>query len=587
MALRFLAIISTSFTKASVQTEELRARLDLSRVINARHLQVFADTTPSALHLGKDNGVVLGHLFRKSGNGGLVTHLNEHEVSEINASTGGELMTGFWGGYVAFLRTNGTTPQIRVIRDPSGALPCYFADTSYGLACASDIETLFDSGFYSPTINWQAVRQHLLAYDLRKSTTCLGGVSELLAGERLVVSADGVATERTWSPWDHISTKSAASPQAQAEQLKEVTSQCLLSWSDAFPRTLLGISGGLDSSIIAATLGRVGKSVTCLTMATDHAEGDERLYARVAAQAAGLPLVERFHDVSDIDILVSTSRHLPRPVLPALAQSEYRTKSELTRELGAEAYLTGIGGDNVFCHMRSATPLLDRVLSSGFTAEAWETLNDICDLTACSYWDACLMALRRAARLDWKYAWTLDARFLNKSEPISTISHPWLDAPKNCLPGKAAHIAMLLRIQGTIDGFPRRGMVPMMNPLLSQPIVEFCLTIPSWAWVQGGEDRAVARQAFTDRLPPELLHRRSKGGPGTFAAQIIERSRWQILDQLDGGMLDRQGLIDVPAVRTVLDGNAPIAHQHLPRLLLLAETEAWCRHWSVAKPIGG
>src|SRR3546814_984119 len=76
------------------------------------------------------------------------------------------------------------------------------------------------------------------------------------------------------------------------------------------------------------------------------------------------------------------------------------------------------------------------------------------------------------------------------------------------LPGKAAHVAMLARAQKSIELYPRADAPPQIVPLLSQPVVELCLSIPTWQWVHGGRDRAVARAAFAGILPDLLVERK-------------------------------------------------------------------------------
>src|SRR3546814_13901541 len=94
--------------------------------------------------------------------------------------------------------------------------------------------------------------------------------------------------------------------------------------------------------------------------------------------------------------------------------------------------------------------------------------------------------------------------------------HPWLSAPPETLPGKAAHVAMLARAQKSIELYPRADAQPQIVPLLSQPVVELCLSIPTWPWVHGGRARAVARPAFAGLLPAPLLGGPAQGPPHGF-----------------------------------------------------------------------
>ena len=62
------------------------------------------------------------------------------------------------------------------------------------------------------------------------------------------------------------------------------------------------------------------------------------------------------------------------------------------------------------------------------------------------------------------------------------------------------------------DPLGQEGDAERISPLFSQPLVELCLRIPTYVLTHGGWDRAVARRAFYDDLPPEIRNRRHKGG---------------------------------------------------------------------------
>src|SRR3546814_1569831 len=60
---------------------------------------------------------------------------------------------------------------------------------------------------------------------------------------------------------------------------------------------LLLLSGGVDSSIVAACLAHAGCAFDCLTLVTANPSGDERSYARLAAESVGAALVERMREI--------------------------------------------------------------------------------------------------------------------------------------------------------------------------------------------------------------------------------------------------------------------------------------------------
>ena len=153
--------------------------------------------------------------------------------------------------------------------------------------------------------------------------------------------------------------------------------------------------------------------------------------------------------------------------------------------------------------------------------------------------------------------------------------HDWLDAPGGALPGRAAHIAKILRTQNYAEGLPRDQALEAIHPLLSQPVVELCLSIASWKWVAGGRDRSVARTAFAPTLPQQTVIRRTKGGPGAFHRQVAHSRAPEIRDRLLGGRLAEAGLLDVAAIEASLRSQADTPEFSYDRLLELVDAEAW------------
>jgi asparagine synthase (glutamine-hydrolysing) len=214
---------------------------------------------------------------------------------------------------------------------------------------------------------------------------------------------------------------------------------------------------------------------------------------------------------------------------------------------------------------------------------ALNTLRDLRDLTSAGIFDIVRMAARTWQHRRAPYDWPLTTRFLDHEilEGSGTgLGHDWLRPPTQALRGKRIHIARLIPLQADGNIFPRDRFGPLVLPLLAQPIVELCLSIPTWMWCAGGRDRSVARQAFADLLPHAIVQRRSKGGPDNFACQVIERNKAQLRDMLLNGQLARHGLLDVASVASALaDIGAVHGKDHL-RLAALAEAEAWAASWA-------
>lgn len=576
MAERYLFLIATTDSAMSAAPLPFTSPAGFTARAGAKGIYIFTDDNVP-FSLGCDAGLIVGDVFSRTPPYESL-RLDANAIAATRTSKGANLTKTIWGRYVALVI--GDDGSCHIVRDPSGGMPCYYVSANGWVAIASDITVLFDMDLIRGDLNWSFMRRHLIAHEFRTPETGLPGVLELPAGFRLSVSRESVAVVPCWSPWDFALSPSDDSLEYLVQELYETVADCTHALASRFQNILLGVSGGLDSSIVATCLAQNGTRVNCLTMATDEPEGDERPYARILTTSLNVPLLEGFHEIADVDITRSTAGHLPRPILFAFGQSEHKHRNQLTRTLGIDAHFSGVGGDNVFCFMKSATPFLDRFLSEGLSRGLVETLNDICQMRSCSAIEVLLMAAKRAFSRGTSYAVSPDIRLLNpeSSHTPEPITHPWLQTPHGAFPGSAVHVSFLARIQGTIDGYPR-DEPPLILPLLSQPVMELCLRIPSWKWCAGGCDRALARRAFAPHLPSTIIDRRSKGGPHSFAYDVIDSNKAVLRKQLLEGLLAGQGLLDRDTIAKTLSSSAPVPPDLYMRLAALAEAEAWARLW--------
>lgn len=467
-----------------------------------------------------------------------------------------------------------------VLRDPSGDFPCYFVQAGPLTIFGSDAELLVKSGVVDVSIDAEEIGRQLWRAFVPVPTTALRSVRELLAGFALSLPCYRANQEQCWNPWDHVEQPDEDRDTA-AEALARTIRHSVHAAASPYGRVLVSVSGGLDSSIVASCLAQAGADAVCLTMYTDDPAGDERTFARALCDRIGLKLIERPYRLEDVDMDEAIAPNLPRPKDRLQALAFERVTQAIAAEVAADAFVTGNGGDHVFGYSQSAAPIADRYLAQGLSSGTLASLIDVCRQTGCSISDA----LRQAwslARSNRTYRVRPNPLFLHP-EFVQDLGptdwhHPWLDAPRGALPGKAAHVATILRVQPNLE--PSLGdFYPVINPLVSQPIVETCLKIPTWAWRQGGRDRALVRHAFAKSLPPAVLDRRVKGTPGRFAALVLDHFRSSIRDRLLSGRLATSGIVDAAALDVVLAGERPIPDLERVRILELVNAEVWISHW--------
>ncbi|MEN3746085.1 asparagine synthase-related protein [Sphingomonas sp. HF-S3] len=521
---------------------------------------------------------VVGTLFHRHGPARPIEAFGEAEQVTLARDGTQALLRSYWGGYLALLMRG---DAVEILRDPSASLPCYRARSGRTALFASDVDLLAQTKGEPLAIDWNALGRFLHSCGLPTTETALEGVSVLLPGDAILLDGASERTSPGWSPWDFVEPR-AEEPNATVERLRRTIELCVAGLSARYKHPLVSLSGGLDSSIVAACLARAGRTASCLTMYTDDPAGDERGFAGTLCTELGLPLATCRYDLGNVDLGRALGAHLPFPVGRAEAQPYEAAHRAVAARVGADAFFSGNGGDNVFGFSQSAAALADRALYEGPGAGAFATLRDICRQTGAGP----LRVTRAAARIAGQpaaYVWKPSLGFLHP-DLIASLSdrvftHRWLDAPPGALPGKAAHIAGLLRAHLTLES-DRSRIAPLVNPLLAQPIVEACLSIPSWQWREGGRDRAAVRSAFAGRLPEGILARRVKGTPDPFCGEIVQRTREELRARLLDGQLVARRILDPNAIDEALRPDRSTSAEQNVRLLELVNAEAWCGGWS-------
>jgi asparagine synthase (glutamine-hydrolysing) len=565
---RFLAIACRD---DGAMSDAMRARargmLGIEHATGGTRLFV-APATPSLL-LPEDGGCILGTLFDRSSSSP-IEHASLAFARAIGSTGGGHLLRSCWGSYAALW--SDSRGHMFVLRDPSAALPIFYGRSGTLGFATSDIAIPIALGLIRPEIDWAMVAHGLEFAQMPARQTHLHGLRELLPGERLDLGPEAGDPILLWKPWEAFDA-----PPAMGEPHSRVSSvidQCVGAWARTVDSIQLELSGGLDSSIVAAALSKTPATVRAVTVATPQADGDERVFARVVAEAMDIALDEILATPSDADPLATLPRWTPRPRGMRILAGLDQLFAGHAKRLGVDAIFSGGGGDNVFAFTASTAPVLDAWRAQG-SGKARAVARDVATLTGATVPDVWRHVARRLIRPPRRRQWIPDRSLLARQVRCRPQRHPWLDVPRHSPDGLRAHIAAILRIHDVLDAYDRFATHRVIFPLLSQPVLETCLSIPSWLWVAGGRDRAVARAAYADRLPPAIIGRGGKGRLESLIIPAFEKARPAMRERLCDGHLMAAGLLDRKAVLAAFA--TPLTDRNIAhaRMLQLIDAELW------------
>ncbi|MGB6308789.1 MAG: asparagine synthase-related protein [Steroidobacteraceae bacterium] len=558
-----------------------------------------------------DRGVIIGTLFSspelcQSSQPRPIESLSRSQSNDILRSQGRALISDFWGYYVAAIRDPGGAGGI-VLRAPVSPLACLYARQGTVNAFFSNVEDCVDLNLSPLSINWDSIAAQVVGGDFLSDETAINGIRAIECGESAHCGPAGCAIHAYWDPRTFLEQRAPARFETAAQDIRRAVEFCIGALSSGHDRLLVKVSGGLDSSIVLSALRRAPHhpSVTAVNYFSTGS-GDERFFARTMAGSVGFPLIERARNEGlDLHRFLDCNRTV-RPVLNFSAPDTEARNIALARELNATAIFDGECGDNVFGSHPRPGALLECLRQCGSGAQFLGTALDYSLLSKQSLWRTLAMVRREArstaenpdfsAAADMRWAMGgAGAAPATLASPAAEehyygmgdrFLHPWLKKSRRIAPGSQALLFGLITVTSAIYHSPFSSLSdpPRISPLVSQPLLESVLQMPAYLHFRFAQDRAVARAAFADLLPPEILQRGlGKGGPGSWAKEVVERNSGFLREFLLEGILVGRGLVDRTKLEAALSCRIVKSTVLVGDILAKLYIEAWLRSWSAAE----
>ncbi len=560
-----------------------------------------ADLRP--YRLPESRGVILGRLFPAESSElapGWKPVFTVRAATLYLETAGRQLTTDYWGAYVAFL-TSPATGHGAVVRDPSGKIPCYTLRHAEVQILFSDLGDLAALPLPPFTLNLRYLAAFIYRDTLQIRESALAEVTEILAGECLEVRPASTqlhpASTELHLAWDPCAVASERHPRTYeqaAARLRFVTQACIDAWASVHGRVLHCLSGGLDSSIVLGCLSRTpsAPAVVCVNRFLEG-EGDERAYARAAAERAKTPLIES-RWTTETFAFDARLLDLPIAAKPSYPQCSRAIQLDvINREAArhrADAVWKGQGGDHLFLKSSEVPSLEDYVADRGVRWGLLSVARDAAALSAQPYASLLKSALlaRRARRARSRRQALpcvgQEAHFVRvdalPEDLAHYLAHPWVLAAEGLPRGRQYQIYLLSDVVSRHRPLPRREFADEHHPLLSQPIVEHCLRTPTYVHLHGGRHRALARDAFRDDVPAQILHREDKGTTTTLVAETIRRCGAFLCELLLDGALVRERLVVRSELEACLRDGRALRPAQLPPLTACIAAEVWARRIS-------
>ncbi len=281
---------------------------------------------------------------------------------------------------VAFNRERSTAT---VVRDQLGGRPLVHIRVGDGALFAEHERALVDLLPSTPPPDRLALTRWIERGSTPPGRTLFEGIRRIPPARRVELSAGAIAVAPYWRPrYEALAT---GSREALAERLREAAFAAVARAAAGAERTAVRLSGGLDSSCVAAGLAAreasaSGGALALAAVFPSHPDTDERELIEATARFTGLSL-ELIPFDERASILAPALEHVERWSLPPVTPNLFvwRPLMASARARGVDVMLDGEGGDELF----GWAPLLFAdLLRSGRLLAAWKLTRRIPEVGA-------------------------------------------------------------------------------------------------------------------------------------------------------------------------------------------------------------
>lgn len=472
----------------------------------------------------------LGRTFR--------TDHSDTEVLLEAYAVWGERMTQRLNGMWAFALHDRRARTLFCSRDRFGKKPLYYRHAPGFFCFSSELRSLRAHPLVAALPVSEISLQKYFAYGyIPAPRTIIEGVRKLAAGHSLLVTLDRPDQATPVRYWRYIAEpqhRSRTSVALLGEELRELLGRAVRRRLDADVPAGIFLSGGVDSSIIAALACQAiaPRSVRTYTVGFTEPSFDESAYAAQVATHLGTS-----HRMERLSLEIA-GQHLPQlaarfdepmadsSLLPCHLLSQF-ARREVTVALGGDGGDELFAGYDPFQALRRAEwyqRLVPRPIHRGIAALAARLPVSHRNMSLDFKLKRTLRGLSQPPKL-WLPTWMaplgqaelseLFARPMPLDELYSEAIESWETCASADLVDRTSQFYIELYLQNDI--LPKVDQASMMHglevrcPFLDIEVADFARSLPHEFKLHGGVTKFLLKEAFDGLLPRSILHRSKKG----------------------------------------------------------------------------
>ncbi|MER6910215.1 asparagine synthase (glutamine-hydrolyzing) [Streptomyces sp. NPDC000594] len=487
-------------------------------------------------------------------------------------------------GMYAFAAHDARTGTTVLARDPLGKKPLYYARVPGGIAFASELTALLRHPAVSRSPDPRALADYLVLRAFPAPRSAVAGVRKVRPGSVVRYTEGSLTETEYWRPrLGPAPGGRVPGTREAAERFEELLRAAVARRVTSTGRRLgVLLSGGLDSSVIAALAQEMspGRPVPTFSAGFEDADFDESPHARAVARHLGTEHhVVRVGGAELAGVVEEEYALADEPLAdPSLLPTRLVCRAARERVRGV---LTGDGADELllgyryFQAERTIDTLLRHVSAPRLAAAANLAARTLPVRSGNLPAAQALRGLAKGLGAAPEHRFYLaNAPFtpaalgsvlgpaardrLADHRPFAEIAR-LLGAQPERLSGlqraQLAVIAHFLRdvILTKTDRGGMRSALELRSPFLDLDLVEYGNSLPEGLKLRGLTGKYLLRRIAAPWLPRRTVRRTKLGFRAPLARLLREELRPLLLDTLAAPALERGGLFDPVAVRTLTD----------------------------------
>jgi len=493
-------------------------------------------------------------------------------------------------GEFAIAAWNASSRELWLFRDAMGLRPLYLRVTDLEVVCASDVRALLLDA--PAEVNEALVGEYLCRGIVSNRETLYRGIERLPLAHAAAVSSSSLRTWQYWTP-ALDTTLAARTPVQRMEQFAAIFADVVGAQRSGADEVALLLSGGLDSSSVAAALTAAGARWHAYTLGQANADDDETPIAQAVARHFGSPHTRV--DAGPFDASLVTNEitaTLELPVVPN-GLAAHRLRAQAAAD-GHRIAFSGLGSDEWFggSFLRYAD-LARRGRLLALAREAWAdrrlegpTLMHL----RIAAWALCPPRLQHAIRAalgrtpvpPWvgrALARRTDLADRLNARDIPTPAFATLSQRAIFEDNTSGDYASMVEMQ---ERAAARAGIEERFPFHDRRLIEFSLSLPDSDRWSGGRPKAIVRRAMAGRLPDAVIARTASPNANPVADEALRViGGRRFFDSLETSAL---GWVDAVEARRLWNRHERrVAHggragREVWLLWGIAAVELWWRH---------